>query len=71
MGQIKREMDPTATNPGDRKEKIAQATYRFTALETISLSKTTSFIVPYLHQQQIQLKGRAYGCVPNPYKLAW
>jgi hypothetical protein len=25
-------MDPMATNPGDRKEKNAQATYRFTVL---------------------------------------
>jgi hypothetical protein len=27
-------MDPMATNPGDRKEKIAQATYRFTVKKT-------------------------------------
>jgi len=30
-------MDPTATNPGDRKEKIAQATYRFTVMKTTDL----------------------------------
>jgi hypothetical protein len=44
------------------------------ALETVSLSKTTSFTKGsniFTPTRNTAPRVRAYGCVPNPYKLAW